>query len=96
MPAKTHEEIHVVFTSRVAIGIEVTTGVVAAREDGKPNFGHCIIFCGTGLGPSEWTLVVGPAHIELIVVSLERSQILRFNLSQVNSMHSKAILAKLP
>jgi hypothetical protein len=64
----------------VAVRIEETKGIVCAAVDRDTNFSDIVISVWCCLCPSDWTLVVRVANVELVVVRRVRFQILRFNL----------------
>lgn len=62
------------------IGIEETERVVTARVNGEANLGELILGSRCGLGATKWTLEVGVADIELIVVGCIGFQFAGFDL----------------
>jgi hypothetical protein len=70
----TDEEVDVVLACCIAIGIEVSIGVIAAGEHTKANFRHVVILSGASPCSSEWALLVRSADVELVIVGLERCQ----------------------
>lgn len=65
------------------IGIEETKRIVAARVNGEADLGELVLGSRCGLGTTKWTLKVGVADIELIVVGCIGFQFARFDLCKI-------------
>lgn len=65
------------------IGIEETERIVTTRVNGEADLGELILGCRCGLGATKWTLEVGVADIELIVVGCVGFQFTGFDLYKI-------------
>ena len=65
------------------IGIEETERIVTARVNGEADLGELILRSRCGLGATKWTLEVGVADIELIVVGCIGFQLAGFDLCKI-------------
>jgi hypothetical protein len=66
----TYEEVHLVLTRRITIGIEIPTGVIATREHSETNLRDTVVLIRASLCSSDGTLVVRSAHIKLVKICL--------------------------
>ena len=67
-----HKIINVVLACSIAISIEVTVGVVGAREDSETNIGGLVAGQGSRLSAANGGLVVRATDSKLIPVGGER------------------------
>lgn len=65
------------------IGIEETERIVTARVNGEADLGELILWSRCSLGATKWTLEVGVADIELIVVGCIGFQFAGFDLYKI-------------
>lgn len=65
------------------IGIEETKRIVTARVNGEADLGELILRSRCGLGATKWTLEVGVADIELIIVGCIGFQLAGFDLYKI-------------
>lgn len=65
------------------IGIEETERIITTRVNGEADLGELILGSRCGLGATKWTLEVGVADIELIVVGCIGFQLAGFDLYKI-------------
>lgn len=81
--SKVNDVIHAILSRRIAVCVEEAEWVVAAAVDSKSHIRNVVVNSRSGLCPAKWTLLIAVANRELVVVSCERLETLRFNLNSV-------------